>query len=164
MRISFMKKQNQAFAYFLIGLGLYFLSQQFNIPYLPALALWPSVLVIFGLSLLLDRSKARNDDKPSLGAFLLLLGLHLHFINHLSFWVDHWSMYLILIGLSLLIGYQKTKRGLKLGVTLFIVGLFFLLSLTYLPFQEQIQSFIQNIESYWPIGLILFGSYLLFKK
>lgn len=159
-----MRKQNFLTAFVLIGIGLYFLLQQLNFPFMQNFSTWPSLLMIFGACLLLHSYISRDYDKIFPGVILLGLGIHLHAVAVYPNWIEHWSIYAIIIGLAFLLRYQKTKSGLYIGLISLLIGLFFLLSMTNTLFSQSIQNVLGSLENYWPVGLILIGIYLLFKK
>ncbi|MBU5593608.1 hypothetical protein KQI76_00345 [Amphibacillus sp. MSJ-3] len=159
-----MRKQNYLTAYILIGVGLYFLLQQWQIPLLENFTTWPTLLMILGFSLLIHGYLSRDHDKLFPGVVLLGIGIHFHAISIYPNWIDHWSVYAIIIGLAFLIRYQKTKVGLYPGLILLLTGLFVLLSLTNSQFSQSVNQLLRVLENYWPVSLIIFGVYLLIKK
>lgn len=160
----FMRQQNQLSAFILIGVGLYFLLQQWDLPFLADFSTWPSLFMVLGLSLLIHGYLSRDHDKIFPGTILLGLGIHFHAVSVYPEWVEHWSVYAIIIGIAFLLRYQKTKAGLYPGLILLSLGLFILLSMTNSQFAQSIHQLIDWLEDYWPVGLIVFGIYLLFKK
>lgn len=159
-----MKKQHHIAAYLLIGLGLYFLSQQIYIPIASDLATWPTLLMLIGAIFLFSGYNHRDYDKLLPGGILFFLGLHYYLTPFYPYWVDHRSIYFIIVGLAFLLRYQQTKHGFWVSLILLSIGLFTLLSRTDTAFQYYIESFMTLLEVYWPIGLIAFGIYLLIKR
>lgn len=156
------RNQNIIGAYLLIGLGIYFLAHQFNIPVLSTISTWPGLLMILGISILID-SQVKNDNEKLFAAMLLFLfGLHFHFVQLFSQWHDHWSVYLFIIGLSLLIRYIKTRSHLSSGLILTALGFFFMISQGNTALKRFIETYVGEIEQFWPIGLIAIGIYMLF--
>lgn len=161
---SAMRKTNDLTAYILIGVGLYFLLPHLNIPFLSNLSTWPSLLIILGVSLLIHSYLSRDYPKVFPGVILTGLGIHFHAVTIYPAWIDHWSVYVIIIGLAFLIRFQKTKGGLYPGLILLFIGLFMLFSVANQGIPDSIDRIVDLVEAYWPIGLIIFGIYLLFKK
>ncbi|GAA4062211.1 MAG TPA: hypothetical protein GXZ58_00865 [Bacilli bacterium] len=159
-----MRKKNYLLAFILIGVGLYFLLEQFSIPFLDGLMTWPTLLIILGVSLFIHSYLSRDYDKLFPSVILLGLGIHFHAVALYPNWVEHWSVYAIIIGMAFLVRYQKMKVGLYPGLIMLFVGLFMLFSITNNQFSQTMDSLIKIIEDYWPVGLIAFGVYLLFKK
>lgn len=159
-----MKKHHHLAAYLLIGLGLYFLSQQIYIPIISDLATWPMLLIIVGGIFLFIGYNHRDYDKLLPGGILFLLGLHFYLDQFYPIWVDERSVYFIIVGLAFLLRYQQTKQGLWVSFILIGIGLFTLLSKSDTAFQYYIESFMSLLEVYWPVGLIIFGIYLLIKR
>jgi len=158
------RKQNDLTAYILIGVGLYFLLPHLNIPFLENFSTWPSLLIILGVSLLLHSYLSRDYHRLFPGVILLGLGIHFHAVTLYPDWIDHWSIYAVIIGLAFLIRYQKTKAGLYPGLIFLFLGLLMLFSVTNHGISHSIDQVISFIETYWPVGLIIFGIYLIFKK
>ena len=159
-----MRKQNYLMPLILIGVGLYFLLEQFSIPFLDGLMTWPTLLIILGVSLLIHSYLSRDYDKLFPSIILLGLGIHFHAVVLFPNWVEHWSVYAVIIGVAFLVRYQKTKTGLYPGLIFLFIGLFMLVSITNNQFSQSMDSLIKIIEDYWPVGLIGFGIYLLFKR
>ncbi|ARI76908.1 LiaI-LiaF-like domain-containing protein [Halobacillus mangrovi] len=159
-----MKKQNSLTGFLLVGLGLYFLIRQFNIPFLSQFYSWPTLLIIVGVAFLLHSYLTKDYANIFTGALLLGFGIHFHGLNHFPFWIDHWSVYLLIIGIAILLRYQKTKSGLIPALILVGLGLFALLVPTTPSWFTSIQMIFQWIERFWPVVLILFGFYMLKKN
>lgn len=159
-----MRQKNHLTAYILIGVGFYFLIRQWNIPFLDRFSTWPTLLLILGIGLLLHSYLNRDYDKLFPGVILVGIGIHFHANSIYPAWPEHWSVYAIIIGLAFLIRYQKTKIGLYPGLIILFTGLFMLLSITNSQFSQSVNQLIDVLEDYWPVGLIIFGVYLLFKK
>ncbi|KHE72986.1 LiaI-LiaF-like domain-containing protein [Halobacillus sp. BBL2006] len=159
-----MKKQNSFLGFLLVGFGLYFLLRQFNIPLLNQFYSWPTLLMIAGVAFLLHSYMTKDYSNIFTGALLLGFGIHFHGITHFAIWIDHWSMYLLIIGIAFLLQYQKTKKGLIPALVLLGIALFALLVPTAPSWFSWIQLVFQWIERFWPVVLIVFGFYLLKKK
>lgn len=159
-----LRKQNSMVAYLLIGIGFYYLLEQLSIPFLEPLTTWPSLLIIFGISLLIHSYLKRDYDKLFPSILALGFGIHYHALTLYPNWLDHWSVYAVILGIAFLLRYQKTKTGLYPGLFLLLIGLFMIISLTNNPFSDSVDVLIKVLEDYWPVGLIVFGVYLLFKK
>ncbi len=157
-----MKRQSVFPGILFIGVGLFFLLHQFNIPYVDQLVRWPSILVILGFAFLLQ--SYMNKDYGSLfpGTLLLLLGIHFHMLFFLSTWPSHWSMYTCIVGLSFLHVYAKTKKdGLLPGIILLVISALGFFSGGVVTW---FQSITDMLERFWPLFLIALGIYLLFKR
>ncbi|MDQ0208022.1 LiaF transmembrane domain-containing protein [Alkalicoccobacillus murimartini] len=144
----------------LIGLGAYFLLQMFQIPYANELLTWPTILFIIGISLLFQ---SKYDGLMSFPAAILIgFAIHFHGLNWLSFWPSHIGMYLLIISMSFLFLYTRTKhQGLIPGIALFLLALYMLS-----PWKPYLQNpaFLPFGDYFWPLVLILIGIVLLYQK
>lgn len=159
-----MKKQNTFAGILMIGIGIYFLLKEFNIPILTDFYSWTTILMIIGVALLLNGYIANEKDSIFPGVLLLGLGIHFHGLSYYNFWIDHWGMYLLIISLSLLLSYQKTKRGLWIGILLLIISLFSIFSSKKPGWFHWLDLIFYFIENFWPVALIIIGIYLLYFK
>ncbi|SDB95546.1 hypothetical protein SAMN05421734_103128 [Pelagirhabdus alkalitolerans] len=159
-----MRKQNQLSAYVLIAIGVYFLLEQWQLPIINQFATWQGLLTVIGISLLIHAYINRDFDKLFPGVILVGLGIHFLLLSTYPNWIEHWSVYIAIIGIAFLVRYQKTKSGLYLGLIFTFFGLFMILSMTHSPFAEWINQLSHYVEDYWPFGFIIFGVYLLVKK
>ncbi|KGP73867.1 LiaI-LiaF-like domain-containing protein [Pontibacillus yanchengensis] len=159
-----MKKQNTFPGIFLIGIGIYFLLQQFNIPIITHFYSWPTILIIIGVAMLLN-SYISNDYEPILpGTILLGLGIHFHGLYTYSFWIDHWGMFPLIVGIAFLLRYQKSKQGLLPGLLLVAIALFSIFVSNKPGWFQWITIAANFVETFWPLLLILIGIYILFIK
>lgn len=159
-----MKKQNSFAAYILIGIGLYFLIQQLDVPILSSFHSWPTLLIIIGISLLLHSYSAKDYQHLFSGTVVLGIGIHFHGLMYYDFWIDHWAMYPLIVGIAFIIRFLRTKSGILPGVLLIGIALFMLFS-AYIPAKlNRINDVILFIEKFWPIVLIILGIFLLKKK
>ncbi|WYP25423.1 hypothetical protein NSQ54_13995 [Alkalihalobacillus sp. FSL W8-0930] len=144
----------------LIGLGSYFLLQAF--PQLAGnqLLTWPSILLIIGLSLLFQSKYDGFLSFP--GALLIGLAIHYHGMQLVSFWPSHLGMYPLIISMSFLFLYTRTKhQGLVPGILLFLLALFMLS-----PWKLYLQNpaFLPFGDYFWPVVLIVIGVIMLYQK
>ncbi|UOR12147.1 LiaI-LiaF-like domain-containing protein [Halobacillus amylolyticus] len=159
-----MKKPDSFAGFLLIGLGLYFLVRQFNIPYLNPFYSWTTLLIIIGIAFLLHSYLTKEYSNIFTGALLLGLGIHFHGRTHYPFWIDHWGVYPLLIGAAFILRSIKTRSGWIPGFILIGVALFALLSTPSPGWFHFIYLLFDWVESFWPVILIGFGIYLLYKK
>ncbi|MET3682561.1 hypothetical protein ABID56_000642 [Alkalibacillus flavidus] len=158
-------KQSQSFlAITLIGFGIFFLIQQYDIPILSQFGSWPSILVILGIAFLFSAYGNRQHDNILPGFILFGLGIHFHMLHSTVNWIDHWGMYTLIIGIAFILRAQKTRQGTIIGI-IFIIISFLALSAFAMPaWLGWLDLAFQIIEQFWPILLIIFGIVLLFKK
>lgn len=159
-----MKKQNALAAYVLIGIGAFFLLRQLKLPIFTDFYSWPTLLIIIGLALLIHSYTAKNYQNLFGGTIVLALGIHFHGLEHYSFWIDHWAVYLLIVGIAFIVRYLQTKKGLLPGVILLIISIVFIFSIELPVWLDWIYDLFELIERFWPIALIILGVYLLRKK
>jgi hypothetical protein len=159
-----LKKQNALLAYILIGVGLFFLLKQLKIPVLTDFYSWQTLLIVVGLALLIHGYSAKHYQNLFSGTVVLGIGIHLHGLAHYSFWIDHWAVYILIVGIAFIIQYTKSKKGLFPGLLLILLSVLLIFS-NQLSIQfKWLYDIIHIIERFWPIILIVIGFYLLKKK
>ncbi|PKR79137.1 hypothetical protein CEY16_05130 [Halalkalibacillus sediminis] len=159
-----MKQQKTFVAILLIGLGLYFLLQQFSIPFLSQFDTWPSILIILGIAFLVNGYANKQHDSVFPGVILLGLGLHFHMLSHADRWIDHWGMYTLIVGLAFLVKAHKTNSGIFPGIILLIISFFAISSVAMPSWFKWFDVIFNTLEQFWPAILIIIGTVLLFKK
>jgi hypothetical protein len=159
-----MKKQGVFPGIILIGIGLYFLLNQLHFPALKMFYSWPTILIIIGVAFLAQAYTSRDYQNIVPGFILAGIGAHFHLINLVAIWPDHWAMFTLIIGIAFLLRYQQTKTGVFPGLLLLVLSIFALFYHEVIGWLGWIGSIVQIVETYWPIGLIIAGIYLLFIK
>ncbi|WP_042146198.1 LiaI-LiaF-like domain-containing protein [Paucisalibacillus sp. EB02] len=159
-----MKNKNALTAYVLIGIGLYFLLRQLKLPIFTDFYSWPTILIIIGLALLIYSFQTKDYNSLFSGTLVFGLGIHFHGIRHYSFWIDHWAMYPLIVGIAFLVRYVKTKQGLLPGLILLLISCIFIFSINIPSWFNWIHDVVNFIDVYWPIVLVIIGIYLLKKK
>lgn len=141
------------------GIGLYFLSKQWAVPFIGEMDALPAFLLIIGIAFFLQRK-----EPYALFSGVVICGIAIHYYasGNISNWPAIWVVYLLSIGVGFILQYNKTKHsGLWLGAALTILALIALFaSRTNGIFRE----IIQYTERFWPVILILVGGYLIKKK
>ncbi len=157
-----MKRQGIFPGVLLIGVGLIFLLQNYNIPYINNIFTWPSILLIIGLAFLFQAYIGKDYHSIFTGVLLVGLGIHFHGLQLFASWPTHWAMFTMIIGFAFLFRYSKTKKdGLIPGIILLLISL---IAFFYNGFIDLFGSFYSYVDSFWPIALIIAGVYLLFFK
>nr|WP_029191198.1 DUF5668 domain-containing protein [Ornithinibacillus scapharcae] len=159
-----MKNKNTLTAYILIGIGAYFLFRQLKLPIFTDFYSWPTILIIIGLALLVYGFQSKDYNHLFNGTIILGLGLHFHGTRHYSFWIDHWAMYPLIVGIAFLVRYLKTKQGLIPGLILIIFSCVLIFSINMPSWFGWFYDIVHFINLYWPIVLIGLGIFLLKKK
>ncbi|CDO01722.1 hypothetical protein BN988_00163 [Oceanobacillus picturae] len=159
-----MKKQNALPAYILIGIGIFFLLRQLKLPIITDFYSWQTIIIIIGLALLIHSYTSKSYHNLFSGSILLGIGIHLHGIQHYDFWIDHWAVYPLIIGIAFLVRRTKVKQGLFPGVILTAVSILLIFSVSLPPWLDWVYQVIDTLEQFWPVVLILIGLYLLMKR
>ncbi|MGM8214261.1 LiaI-LiaF-like domain-containing protein [Bacillaceae bacterium W0354] len=159
-----MKKQKSFLAILLIGIGVFFLLQQYSIPYLSQFGTWPTILIILGIAFLFNGYGNKNHDSLFPGVILLGLGIHFHALEHADKWIDHWGMYTLIVGFAFLIKAHKANQGIVPGIILIIISFIALTSIAMPSWFSWFDYVFNTLEQFWPFILIVVGCILLFKK
>ncbi len=159
-----MKNQNAFIAYLLIGVGTYFLIKQLDLSFFNTFYSWPTILIIVGIVFLLHSYSAHEYQNIFTGVLLLGLGIHFHGLENYDFWLDHWSVYALIAGIAFVIRYFQTKKGLVPGLILIVISILLIFSVAFPEQFAWFYSILEFLETFWPIFLIGFGFYLLFRK
>lgn len=160
-----MKKYPVFTAYLLIGLGIYFLVKQLNLPFLSNFSGWSTIVIIVGIAFLTYSYATKDYAQIFPGTIILGVGIHFHGLENYNFWLDHWSVYPLIVGIAFIIQYLKSRNGLIPGIILIATALFMMLSIKIPPTFNWIYRIVEFIETFWPLVLIGLGIALLrFKK
>jgi hypothetical protein len=159
-----MKKNATFSGIILVGLGVYFLANQLHSPLLHLFQDWPALLIIFGAALIGQAYSAREYQHLFPGIILFGFGLHFLFAHWFKQWPNHIGVFFFIIAIAFFISSRKVKSGL--GQSIFFLALAFIML-----FSEQFQPLFHIVETsisltwkLWPLGLILFGIYILLVK
>lgn len=158
------KKTNSLLAYLLIGIGIYFILRELKIPILTNFYSWQTLLIIIGLALLIHSYTSKSYHNLFAGTFVLGLGIHLHGIQHYTFWIDHWGIIILIIGIAFIVRATKTKKGVFPGLLFIIIAVLLIFSINLPVYFDWVYTVIDLFERFWPIVLIIIGLYLLKKK
>lgn len=159
-----MKKQNSFAAYILIGIGSYFLLKQLELPILNDYYSWPTLLIIVGIALLIHSYSVKDYQHLFSGTVVFGLGVHFHGLNSYLFWIDHWAMYPLIIGIAFIVRFLRTKNGLLPGIFLIGVSLLMIFSENLPEWLDWVYIVIDFLEKFWTIAIILLGIMLLKRK
>ncbi|WP_080874218.1 LiaI-LiaF-like domain-containing protein [Oceanobacillus timonensis] len=159
-----MKRKHSLLAYLCIGIGIFLLFRELRIPFFVDLYSWQSFLIVIGIGIIIHSYTTKTYQNLFIGTLLFGIGIHLHGINHYSFWVDDWSVYLIIIGLAFIIRYTKTKKGFFSGAVFILAGLLFLFSEQLSIYTSWLEPIVSFLERFWPVLLVLLGIIMLKRK
>ncbi|WP_174613955.1 LiaI-LiaF-like domain-containing protein [Virgibacillus ihumii] len=159
-----MKKRNTFAAYLLIGVGIYFLLRKLEIPIITDFYSWPTLLIIIGIALLLYSYTANDYQHLFSGTLILGIGVHFHGVTHYNFWIDHWAVYLLIVGIAFIVRAIRTKKGFLLGIVLIGLAILFIFSIQLPGMFDWVYEVADLLETFWPIFLIGLGIYWLKRK
>ncbi|KGX93461.1 hypothetical protein N781_10455 [Pontibacillus halophilus JSM 076056 = DSM 19796] len=159
-----MRKQNTFGGFLLLGIGLYFLMRQLQLPIITHFYSWPTLVIIIGIAFLIQSYSSKQYENLFPGVVLLGLGIHFHGMNVYSFWIQHWGVYPFIISIAFLVRYTKTKSGFIPGLFLLILSMFALFSTSKPEWFQWIDKGVSVVQQFWPVILIGLGCYLLFFK
>lgn len=159
-----MKKQHLFTSYLLIGIGIFFLLRQLKVPIFTDFYSWPTFLIIIGFAFLFYSFKAKEYGQLFTGTFLLGLGIHFHGLKYYGFWIDHWAMYILILGIAFFVRFLKTKDGLLHSVILSGFALFIIYSNAIPASFPWLNDVFRLVETYWPVTLIVIGLFLLWRQ
>lgn len=159
-----LRRQHTFIAYLLIGIGLFYLLKQIDIPILHDFYGWPTILMIIGVAFLLHSFTNKDYQHLFTGTFMLGLGIHFHGLHHYSFWVEHWSIYILLIGVALIVRSIWTKSGFIFAFSITLIALFLLFNDQIAKKYDWSATIMDWIQIFWPVIFIVLGFYLLKRK
>lgn len=158
-----MKQYKQLIGYICIGLSIYFLMTQLNLPIFRYVDGIYTVIAIIGLSFVIY-SQTKNEPIHLLfGTFFIGIGIHLFGLTHIKHWIDDWAMYLLFLSISILLYYLQTKKNGWIGLSLLILSSFLIIGNHFPETFSSIHFMLDFINTFWPIGLLIYG-FLLLRK
>ncbi|WP_269412058.1 LiaI-LiaF-like domain-containing protein [Lentibacillus daqui] len=157
-------KQKSFAGYLLIGIGAYFLLRELQVPIITNFYSWTTLIIIIGLALLIYSYSAKEYQHLFTGTLLLGLGIHWHGLNHYDFWIDHWAVYPLIIGIAFIVRSLRTKKGFWLGILFVGISIIFIFSIQLPIWFDWVYTVMDYLERFWPIVIIITGIYLLMRK
>lgn len=158
-----MRKQNAFIGFILIAVGIYFTIHTLNIPMLRPYYSWTMMLILIGICLVLYSYFKKDYDNLLISIIILGLGIHFFGLENFDFWIDHWAIYLLIIGSALIIRSLRIKKGLFSGLVIIIVSLLFIFPIQ-LTFLNSLDPYLNPMRTFWPVLLIVVGLYLIIRK
>ncbi|WML45574.1 LiaI-LiaF-like domain-containing protein [Neobacillus sp. PS3-40] len=159
-----MKNQQIFPGIILIGFGAYFFLQQSGITIFEQFYTWPTLLIIVGIAFLGQGYIAKDYEAILPGVILLGFGVHFHIIGHLAIWPNQIGTFIFIIALGFFLRYQKTHTGLFQAMLFLILALLSLFYNKIASYLGLLENSVSIVWKFWPIILIVFGIYFLFKK
>lgn len=157
-------KQSTFIAYLFIGVGLFFLLRELNIPLVYQFYSWQSLLMLTGIVLFLYGYATKNYQYLFSGTLVLGLGIHFHGLAFYDFWIDHWGVYPLIVGIAFLIRSLKTREGRFVGIALILFSILMIFSDAISKYFAWFQTIAHMFNLVWPVIFIIIGIYILKKK
>lgn len=159
-----MKRQHSFAAYILIGIGIYFLLRELKIPIITDFYSWPTLLIIIGIALLIHSYTSKDYQHLLSGTIVMGIGIHFHGLTHYNFWIDHWAIYPLIIGIAFIVRALRTKKGMLTGILISAVSILLIFSIQLPAAFNWVYDLTSLLERFWPLILIGVGLYWLKKK
>lgn len=159
-----MKKQRIFPGIILLGFGIFFLVQQYNISLFTGFDTWPTLLMIVGIAFLFQGYMAKDYEAILPGVILSGFGLHFHVVGRLDIWPNSIGTFILIIALGFLLRSQKVGAGLFQGILFLALAILLLFSDKIVGWLGFLEGGVVELWKFWPILLIAFGIYLLFFK
>lgn len=124
---------------------------------------WEMLLFVTGVGVVFYAFNKMNRHFFLGGAILAGMGIHLWGMNQFHNWPDHWSWFLMIIGLAFLLRayVYKERFSITVGVLLLLTALFAWPGIQEIPVLSPITG---PLHTYWSTFLILLGILVIFKK
>src|SRR5699024_11100943 len=156
-----MKNQNTFFGYLLIGIGIFYLLHHLEFAFLQDYYSWPTLLAVIGVVFLMHSYKENGFQHIFTGTLLIGLGIHFHGLAQSDFWLDHWSVFLLIVCLAVLMRLCKTRKGLVLSCILIGICIIMIFCISLPGWFDWVYDVVYFLEMFWPIALIVIGVYYL---
>lgn len=159
-----MKNQQIFLAVVLIGIGFYFFLQQANITISQQVFTWPTLLMIAGAAFLGQGYIGKDYEAILPGVILIGYGLYYHILQSFPFWSNPAGSFILIIAIGCLLRWQKTHSGLFQALLFFILAIFLLFYDKFTSNFGLLQNGVSFVWKFWPILLIGYGVFILYKK
>ncbi|NNV05533.1 LiaI-LiaF-like domain-containing protein [Geobacillus sp. C56-T2] len=147
-----------------IGLGLYFLAGQLEVPVLRLFQGWPALLAICGASLLGQAYSAREHQFIFPGFLLLGFGLELMLAAAFPSWPRGVNVFFLIMAIAFFASGRKQKSGAGFGALFLLLFAIATFSGRGQPLFSLVQAGLSSFLSFWPLGLVAVGVYLLWAR
>lgn len=159
-----MKSRKIFSAIILIGFGLYFYLQRFDLTSMKDYFTWPTLLIIVGLAFLGEGYWGRDEESILPGVILVGFGLHFHLAGKIAIWPDNIGVFVLIIAIGFLLRSQKTGDGTFYGLLFLVLSILLLFSDKVMGWFGLVENNVSSLINFWPAVLVVIGVYLLFAK
>lgn len=147
----------------MLGFGIYFLLQQYNLISLANFFTWPTLFIICGLGFLAKGYIGKVYDFILPGVILTGLGIHYHVAANLDAWPNDAGILLLLISLGILLKYVKTGTEFLQGILFLSLSLLLLFVENFIYLLNINENTVNLISYAWPFIFVIFGVYYLIR-
>ncbi|WP_276210376.1 LiaI-LiaF-like domain-containing protein [Heyndrickxia coagulans] len=159
-----MKSRKIFSAIILIGFGLYFYLQRFDLTGMKDYFTWPTLLIIVGLAFLGEGYWGRDGESILPGVILVGFGLHFHLAGKIAIWPDNIGVFVLIIAIGFLLRSQKTGDGTFYGLLFLVLSILLLFSDKVMGWFGLVENNVSSLINFWPAVFVVIGVYLLFAK
>lgn len=156
-----MKEHKHLIAYISIGLAIYFLIIQLQLPFFDFVPGFHSIIAIIGISFIIQSQTKNAPTHLLFGTFFIGISIHLFCLQHFTNWIDYWAIYLLLLSVSILLYYLQTKKKVWTGIILLCLSIILILSHQFPETFDSILFVLDFIDTFWPVALLIYGVLLL---
>ncbi|AKG04200.1 MULTISPECIES: hypothetical protein [Salimicrobium] len=154
-----MKKYYFLIAMVLTAIGVFFLFKQFPIPFIGTPFGGVSLFAFLTVALFIHARRVRETPLLFFQAMVLLILWQLFAETNIAVWPEHWSMYIVYIGIALML-----SRKVKIGLLPLAVGLGILLVPAIESLFFWVPPVVTYIKMYFSILFLLLGGYYFYKQ
>lgn len=156
--------QSKVIGLLLVLFGLLLFIVKFEWAPLASFLSWPFLLFLSGILLTFLGFIRKKSQLVFLGSLMGGIGLYIWGLKYeIDGWPDHWSLIVVILGISFLlqVGVNKHKLTAVIGVMILLAGLFAWPGITEIPILTPMTT---TFHSIWPVFVVVLGAILLLKK
>lgn len=159
-----MREQRYFLGITLMGFGLYFFLKEVDYQLYSGFYSWQTLLLLIGIALLVQGYLGKQTDYILPGVILTGYGLHQYLIGKLAIWTNDSGIIFLLIAFGLLLQAIKKRTSKLTGLIFLFIATCYIFYNSQMSWSQLLRNDFSYITQYWPILLILFGGFVLFKK
>ncbi|MXQ55890.1 hypothetical protein [Shimazuella alba] len=155
--------QNRVIGFFLVIMGAILLIVEADWANLHSFLSWSFILFVVGIFLIFFSFLQKQSHLTLLGGIFATIGISVWGFQYVEQWPRHWSIIVIMIGVTLMLQYILNQNNITLviGIVLLLSGVFAWPGLKEITYLAPIATF-TNV--YWPIFIVGLGAIFIIKK